>query len=78
MNSKYIKCYKCCGSGLVKTEYKVCPNCNGKKCIECNETGYLSQFWGECPRCIGYGIDIPIANTSLWDKQNSKPVQSVM
>ena len=56
-----IQCSTCLGVGLLKTQYKICPYCDGIKCIMCNSTGLTVMPWSECAKCDGLGevyIDI--------------------
>jgi len=64
------RCSMCNGIGQIKTPYKSCDVCNGKKCIQCNETGYVTGWWSECPRCIGHGKDTPESGAKFWDTMN--------
>ena len=52
---KKIQCPKCKGIGLIKTEFKYCSNCDGKKCFRCNGKGYSQSNWSECNVCYGSG-----------------------
>jgi hypothetical protein len=56
MNKKTkIQCSICNGFGLVKTQYKICPFCDGIKCIMCNSTGLSVMPWSECAKCDSLG-----------------------
>jgi DnaJ-class molecular chaperone len=48
-------CSKCHGVGLIKTDYKICHVCDGKKCIQCNSTGLEVMPYIECVICDGLG-----------------------
>lgn len=52
---KKIQCSTCLGIGLVKTQYKICPFCDGIKCIMCNSTGLSVMPWSECTKCDSLG-----------------------
>jgi hypothetical protein len=57
MNKKNnkIQCSTCLGIGLIKTQYKICPYCDGIKCIMCNSTGLSVMPWSECAKCDSLG-----------------------
>jgi DnaJ-class molecular chaperone len=49
------QCPKCKGTGLMKTKFITCSNCDGLKCYKCNERGYTQSTWSECNKCFGTG-----------------------
>ena len=53
--NKKIQCSTCLGIGLVKTQHKVCPFCDGIKCMMCNSTGLTVMPWSKCAKCDGLG-----------------------
>lgn len=58
-NNKRITCFKCNGTGLIKTEVKICEFCDGYKCIQCGSTGLEVKPYSECPKCDGSGLQDP-------------------
>lgn len=63
-NSKECKCHYCTstdqcnickGTGLIKTNMKLCNTCNGIKCIFCNSSGYEKQPYEPCDTCDSSG-----------------------
>ena len=55
-NYHKIKCSKCNGIGLVKTEIKLCSKCKivGNGCYTC-KSGLIQLPWSECTKCLGEG-----------------------
>ena len=49
-------CSFCQGTGQLKTEVKMCSQCEGKGCVSCiAQSGFDQLPWTECSACIGTG-----------------------
>ena len=62
--NKYLKCFICNGSGLIKSNNRFNKTTNFSY-----ENRYKKNLlWVECPRCLGYGTDCKESGAKHWDK----------